>query len=138
MRRHLGPLVLVSILTACGSDPPPAPVAPPPAPVAVAPPAPVEPPKAPEPTAEEKKKAADLKELQDDRAKFEADNKAELARWTPEMHAAAKALADKSYPTGHAAIVAAAAGKHRHPGDADRDKYRHPAETLDARGFKPT
>jgi predicted methyltransferase len=140
MRRYLGPVVLVSILTACGSDPPPAPATPPPpppAPVAVVAPAPVEPAPAPEPTAEEKKKAQDQKELQDERAKWDVDNKAEIARWTPEMHAAAKAVADKSYPTGRAAITAAMAGKYRKPGNADRDKFRHPVETLEALGFKP-
>jgi predicted methyltransferase len=30
------------------------------------------------------------------------------------------------------------AGKHRKPGNADRDKFRHPVETLDMLGFKPT
>jgi predicted methyltransferase len=54
------------------------------------------------------------------------------------MHTAAAALAGKVYPTGHAAIQAAMAGTHRHPGNADRDKYRHPLQTLDFFGFKPT
>lgn len=96
------------------------------------------PPRPPEPTPEEKKKAEDAKRLEQDRAKWEEDNKAELARWTPDLHAAAKALADKSYPNGHAALVAALSGKQRKPGDAARDKYRHPLETLEFFGFKPT
>ncbi|MDP9002524.1 MAG: methyltransferase domain-containing protein [Myxococcota bacterium] len=54
------------------------------------------------------------------------------------MHAEAKALAEKTFPSGKAAIQAAMKGKHRKPGDAERDKYRHPAETLDFFGFKPT
>jgi predicted methyltransferase len=100
--------------------------------------APPPPPLPPEPTPEEKKKAEELKKLAEDRAKFEQDKAAELARWTPEMHAAARALATKTFPSGHAAIKAAMAGTHRHPGDADRDKYRHPLETLDLFGFTPT
>ena len=96
------------------------------------------PPRPPEPTPEEKKKAEAAKRLQEDRAKWEDDNKTELARWTPELHAAAKALADKPYPSGHAALVAAIAGKQRKPGDSARDKYRHPLETLEFFGFKPT
>jgi predicted methyltransferase len=130
---------LCALAAACAAEPPPpaAPPPPPPPPVAVvAPPAAPAPP--PEPTPEEKKKAEEQKKLEEDRAKFEQDKAAELGRWTPEMHAAAKALADKSYPSGHAAIKAAMAGKHRHPGDADRDVYRHPLETLDFFGFKPT
>ncbi len=140
MRRVLGAVVLLSILTACGSDPAPVPVSPAPPPPPVAPIAaetPPEPTKPLEPTPEEKKKAADQKELQDDRAKMEVDTKAELARWTPEMHAAAKAVADKAYPSGKAAIQAAVAGKYRKLANAARDKYRHPLETLDALGFKP-
>jgi predicted methyltransferase len=130
---------LCALAAACAAEPPPpaAPPPPPPPPVAViAPPAAPAPP--PEPTPEEKKKAEEQKKLEEDRAKFEQDKAAELGRWTPEMHAAAKALADKAYPSGHAAIKAAMAGKHRHPGDADRDVYRHPLETLDFFGFKPT
>ena len=147
MRTSLPGALAVSALlafgTACGgSEPPPAaPAAPPltPEPVAVASVAPVEaPPPAPEPTPEEKKKAEALRELQQDRAKWEAANKAEVARWTPEVHAAAKALAQKAFPTGKAAIQAAMAGAQRKPGDADRDPARHPAETLAFFGLKPT
>ncbi len=140
MKRALaGSVVLLSLLSlvACGSDPPPpavAPVVATPEPVVEA--KPVEAPKA-EPTAEEKKKAAQLEALAKDRAEMEAANKAELARWTPELRAEAKALADKTFPSGKAAIQAAMALKARRPGDAARDKYRHPAETLDFAGFKP-
>ena len=145
MSRHLGTFALLSVLAAAACGPPPPaepPVSPMPsssAPVVTAPPAPTEttPPAPPEPTPEEKKKAKAAKELQEDRAKWEEENKAEMARWTPEMHAAAKAMAEKTYPTGKAAIQAAMAGKHRKPGNADRDKYRHPAETLEFFGFKP-
>jgi predicted methyltransferase len=137
--RRLGLIGFGSLLTlaiGCAADPlPPPPPPPPPPPVVVAPPPPPPP---PEPTPEEKKKAEDLQKLQDARAKLDRDTQAEQARWTPEMRAAATALAGKSWPTGHAAIKAAMAGTHRHAGNADRDKYRHPLETLDFFGFKPT
>jgi predicted methyltransferase len=92
----------------------------------------------PEPSPEEKKKAADLRQLHDDRAKWEADQRVELSRWTPELHTESQGLVDKSYPSGKAAIQAIAKGKHRMPGAAERDKFRHPAETLEFFGFKPT
>src|SRR5581483_1122011 len=91
-----------------------------------------------EPTKEEKEKIEAAKALADDKAKWAEKNKAELARWTPELHAAAKALAEKTYPNGKAAVQAALAGKHRSLGNAERDKYRHPLETLDLFGFQPT
>ena len=146
MRHNLCSVVLVSVLAGCGGSPAPlgTPPAPPtsalPAPVAstTTPPADSATPTPPEPTPEEKKKADQLRKLKEDRAKWEDENKAELARWTPEMHADAKALAAKTFPTGKAAITAAMAGKHRNPGAADRDKYRHPIETLEFFGFKPT
>jgi predicted methyltransferase len=136
-------------LAACGGEEPPpvapaAPSATAPAPSAAASAAPsaseaaATPPPPPAPTPEEEKKAEAAKKLREDRAKWEEDNKTELARWTPELHAAAKALADKAYSSGHAALVAAIAGKQRKPGDAARDKYRHPVETLEFFGFKPT
>jgi predicted methyltransferase len=134
----------VLALAACGGSPPPATTAPvasapvvPPV-TSAAPPATTAASPAPAPSPEDEKKAKAARELQEDRAKWEDENKTELARWTPELHAAAKALADKSYPSGRAALQAAIAGKHRKPGNADRDKYRHPLETLEFFGFKPT
>lgn len=129
--------VLASLLVACGSSPPPesaAPAAPPP-PVVVAP-APEA--KAPEPTAEEKKKAEALKELEKDRAKLKVENEAEKARWTPELKTEAKTLTEKSFTNGKEAIKAAAASKTRRASSVERDKQRHPVETLDFFGFKPT
>jgi predicted methyltransferase len=101
-------------------------------------PAPAPTPSPPEATPEEKKKAEEARQLEADRAAWEQENKSELARWTPEMHAAAKALAGRNFASGKAAIVEVAKGKHRKPGDSERDKYRHPVETLDFFGFKPT
>jgi predicted methyltransferase len=92
----------------------------------------------PPPSPEELKKQADLKKLTDDRAQFEQDKQTEILRWTPELHAAAKAIAAGVYPSGHAAIQAAMAGTYRRPGNAARDAYRHPLQTLDFFGFKPT
>jgi predicted methyltransferase len=144
MRGHLlGVLFSTSLLLACGAaeappaPPPAAPTPPPPVAVAAPPPADTTPP-APEPTPEEKKKADALKQLQHDRAQWQEQNKTELARWTPETHAAAKALASKPYPTLHAAMTAVLAGPQRKPGDADRDSQRHPEETLAFFGIRPT
>ncbi|MBV9946267.1 MAG: class I SAM-dependent methyltransferase, partial [Myxococcales bacterium] len=143
--RRAGPIAVCCLLAACGSSPPPsAATAPPPPPSgtpAVPPvaeaPSPPPPAPAPELSAEERKKADDLRQLKEDRAKWEEQHKAELARWTPELHAESKALAEKTYPTGKVAIQAAMKGKHRAAGNAERDKYRHPAETLEFFGFKP-
>ncbi len=135
-----------SLLLACGGaePPPPAPVPPPVA--SAAPFASAAPPPAasaalapsPEQTPEERKTVEEHKKLSDERAKWGEDNKAELARWTPEMHAAAKALAEKTYPSLTAAINAAIAGKDRKPGNADRDQYRHPLKTLAFFGLTPS
>src|SRR5437870_2470382 len=64
-------------------------------------------------TPEERKKAEDAKQLLADWAQLEADARAELARWTPELHAQTKALADKAYPTTKAALESVLKGKHR-------------------------
>jgi predicted methyltransferase len=139
MLRRLVPLVALPLFVACAEEPPPAEPPQPPPPAAEPPPAPVAAPAPPpEPTPEEKKKIQAAKELAEDRAKWEAENKVETARWTPELHAEVKPLAEKAFPSGKAAIQAAMAGKQRKPGAADRDKFRHPAETLDFFGFKPT
>lgn len=50
----------------------------------------------------------------------------------------AQAHADASVAAASAAIAAAMRGSHRSPGAADRDKYRHPVETLAFFGLTPT
>jgi predicted methyltransferase len=146
-RNHLGILLSTALLSsasflfACAGDepaplpPPPPPAAPPP--VAVTPPADTTPPPPPEPTPEEKKKAEALKKLQEDKAKWQDELKVENARWTPEVRTAAKGLTDKAYPDLKTAMKAVLAGPQRRPGNADRDKYRHPAETLAFFGIRP-
>lgn len=89
-------------------------------------------------TAAEKKKLEDARQLAEDRAKMEADLKAEQARFTPELHAEAKKLAEAKYKTLEAAVSAALKSKHRKPAGLERDAQRHPLETLKFLGLKPT
>lgn len=91
-----------------------------------------------EPTPEEKKKEEARLALEKDRAKMKADDEAERARLTPELRNEAKALADKTFPTGKAAMQAAVASKARKPSNVERDKFRHPVETMEMFGLKPT
>jgi predicted methyltransferase len=134
--------VLALFVAACGSSPPPESAAPPPPPPpvtanAVTTAAP-EPAKPAELSPEEKKKEEAAKELEKERAKMKADAEADKARWTPELKTEAKALTDKAFGSGKEAVTAAAKSKVRKPGHADRDKFRHPVETLDFFGLKPT
>jgi predicted methyltransferase len=136
---HKGSVLFVSAFAfGCAPEPSPPPAAPAAHPAVTITALAAEPVAPPPPSPEELKRAADLKKLQDDRAQFEQDKQAELLRWTPELHTAAKILASATYSSGHAAIEAAIAGKYRRPGNAARDAYRHPLETLDFLGFKPT
>ena len=145
MRMLRSPLVGFVLLTsslsmACGSAPasvPPATAALPVAPVEATPTHTGSPTSTP-PSTDDGKKAAALRQLQEDRAKWQDDNKAELARWTPDLHAQAAALAGKAYPSLETAMKAVLASKVRKPGDADRDKFRHPLETLSFFGLKPS
>ena len=77
-------------------------------------------------------------QVQAAQARWDVKNKAELARWTPEMHTAAAALANKVYPSGKAGVEAAMKGPQRAKDHADRDPFRHPAETMAFFGLKPT
>ncbi len=136
-------VVVAHLALACGGAPPPE-TAPP---VAQTPPPAVPPvttasaekpaPKAPELSAEERKKEEAKKALAEDRAKMKAAHDKEVLRLTPELRASVKALAEKSHANGKVAIQAAMAGKHRQPGNAERDAQRHPVETLELFGFKP-
>jgi len=148
MRMHCSPLAGLMLLSsslamacmACGSSPasvPPATAALPVAPVEAAPPR-TGSPTVSQPSSDDRKKAEALKQLQEERAKWQDDNKAELARWTPDLHAQAAALAGKTYPSLEAAMKAVLASKVRKSGDADRDKFRHPLETLAFFGLKPS
>ncbi len=86
---------------------------------------------------EEKKKAKAAEELAADRTKWEAEAKAEDARFTAEVRAAGKKLAEAKYASVDAALKAVLAGKHRSPVNAERDKDRHPLETLKFFGLTP-
>jgi predicted methyltransferase len=121
---------LLALSVACGSKTTDTEVV---APEPVAAPAPP-----PEPSPEEKKKAEDAAKLEADRAKMKADHEADVARWTPELRAEAKAVAEKSYPNAKAALKAVVAAKYRTPGHAERDSQRHPEKTLEFLGFTPT
>lgn len=131
-------------LVACGEAPPPveSPAAaqgPAATPTETAPPAPTHDAPAATPVSPEaKKKEEEAKQLASDRAAWEKDLAAERARWTPEMRAAAKALVEKGFPTTKAALTAYLPSAHRKPSSAPRDKYRHPLETLEFFGVKPT
>lgn len=148
MKRSFVPHVLFStLMAACGGSTPPEVKEPetkttsmasatPVAPVASGTAAP-EPPKPAEPSPEEKKKEEAKKALEADRAKWKADHEKELARFTPELKAAVKALVEKTPANGKAALQAVVASKFRKPGNAERDAARRPVETLDLFGFKP-
>ncbi len=69
-------------------------------------------------------------------AKLEDATAKEKARWTPEMDAEVLDLHDK-YPTTEEILGAILVGKHRVPGNSDRDPHRHPVETLSFFGIAP-
>ncbi len=137
MKRVILGSFAAALLAACASSAPPLAAPEPAAEVAPAPaPAPApEPPK--EPTEAEKKAAREQQELEADRAKAIAEQQKELARLTPEVTAAAKAVADAAYPNGRAQLKAVVASKHRKPGNPERDAARHPVETLEFFGLTP-
>ena len=152
--KHPSILALLAIPVALGtascSKKAPPPVAPSaPTEEAVAPPAPAPAP-APDPAAEAKA-AEEAKVAAEKQKQAEAVEKAtaeveeaaakEAARWTPEMHKAAETMVAKvgARPADFKpAISAILKSKHRVPGHAARDKYRHPAETLGFFGIAPS
>jgi predicted methyltransferase len=137
-KTHLLALFLLAAPLACAdaTPEPAAPPAPPPPETATAAPAP--PPAPPEPSPEEKKKAEAARQLAEDRAQMEVDLKAESARWTPDLKAATQKLSATKYPSLKVALAAVLPGAHRKPHNADRDRYRHPAETLAFLGITPS
>lgn len=140
MKRHSLIAGLAMTIVACGSSSPepkePAPTATP-ADTAAATSTAAAPAPAPEPSAEEKKKAEAAQKLAADRAKWEAEAKAEDTRFTADMHAAAKKLAEGKYASLDAALKAVLASEHRSPVNRERDKDRHPLDTLKFFGLTP-
>jgi len=87
--------------------------------------------------AEEEAAAKKLQEQLDKRlAAAEAKAEKVKARWTPEVVTAFEKMRDKKYGNDKKRMKAVLASKHRAPGNADRDKFRHPAETLKFFGLK--
>lgn len=69
-------------------------------------------------------------------SEFERDHAEEMKRWNEEMSAAAAKLAKTRFKNPRAALVAILASEHRKPSDRERDKYRHPLDTLLFFGIK--
>lgn len=69
----------------------------------------------------------------------EAQEKAqkEAARWTDDLKKQAAALVAKKFKSSEEALKAIVASPHRTPGNPERDRYRHPVETLSFFGIKP-
>lgn len=86
----------------------------------------------------EKKKQEQIARNQETRKKDEENAAAELARWTDELRKKAAALVAADYKDTKKALQAILAGPHRVPGNSDRDKYRHPLDTLVFFGIQPT
>jgi predicted methyltransferase len=61
----------------------------------------------------------------------------EAKRWTDDMKKQAAALVAKKFKTPQQALKAIVASPHRVPGNPERDRYRHPVETLTFFGIKP-
>lgn len=127
-------LLAVGCASAKEAPPPAQPATPPPSAEPAPPPAATA---APAPTEEELKKAEEQKQLEQDFAKLEQDNAAELARLTPEVRAKVKTLTDSGAQGIKTAIKAALKGPQRRPGHADRDAQRHPLQTLEFLGVQP-
>ena len=87
--------------------------------------------------AEAKKKEEEAQRVAEVMARVEAAAAEENARWTPEMQKKAEALVRGKRRNVKAALKAILASPHRVPGNADRDVYRHPIQTLTFFGLRP-
>lgn len=139
-RRFLPLCLATASLVACADGPPPP----------AAPGAPIDPPRpnpdlemmlgdsgttaAPDPAAAKKQEEA--KKLAEDFAKLEKDQATEKARMSDSLRKQIAALAGKDYKSFKAALQDAVKSPHRAVGAAERDKDRHPVETLTFFGLK--
>ena len=158
MRRYLFPSVffLLCASAACAPSAPPAqePSQPPAAapaaatpveqPAVAKPAAPPEPEKAAAPSPEEAKKAEEAERQRQLAERIAAATKnleetyaKESARWTDDLRKRTAKLTKRRFWNTKVALRAALASPHRVPGNADRDKYRHPIQTMAFFGLKP-
>jgi predicted methyltransferase len=138
MRQLAQASIVLSLAVGCASAPPPAPSAPPPPPKEATTVEVVAPPPPAELTPEQRAQAEAEAGLAQERDQMRQAHAAEVARFTPELHAQAQKLASTSFPNAKVALKSTVAGSHRSPADVARDKDRHPVETLEFLGFKPT
>lgn len=85
----------------------------------------------------EEEKAEKIAKNKERLAKVEATAAEEAKRWDDALKAEAKALVEANHKDVKSALAAALAGKHRTPGNSDRDAFRHPVETLEFFGLQP-
>jgi predicted methyltransferase len=90
-----------------------------------------------EPTAEEKEAAERAERLAKRFAELDEARDAEAARWTDEMKADAKTLAESKFRSTKKALPKILAGSHRSEKNVARDAMRHPKETITFFGITP-
>ncbi len=86
---------------------------------------------------EEKKKQERAARVAEAVKKDEEKANKELERWTDELRKKATDLVSTKYKNNKKALQAILASSHRTPGNSDRDKHRHPLETLMFFGLEP-
>lgn len=79
----------------------------------------------------------DYDKLLRDIEKLRQEDEDEQQRLTPDLRAQAKDLAEATKPSTYAALPTILSSDHRRPGNAQRDMYQHPRETLEFLGIEP-
>ena len=107
-------------------------------PAAAPEPAPATDPAADQAAAEEaEKKRQQAEQMAQALKEAEAEAAKEAERWNDDLKKKVTALVEKKHKSARSALKAILASPHRVPGHSDRDKYRHPVETLTFFGIKP-
>jgi predicted methyltransferase len=82
--------------------------------------------------------AAQRERMEKALAELEAEYKKDAARWTPELKAEATKLTSTKWRGTAVALASILKSDIRKPENKERDKFRHPKETLLFFGIKPT
>jgi predicted methyltransferase len=88
-------------------------------------------------TAPDDAKAKQDKQLAEMMVKIEERAKKRSARWTPELEAKVAPLLEKDWKNTKKAMQKIVASEHREPGNAERDKHRHPVQMATFFGLEP-